>query len=335
MQKKRHITLFIIGLCVFTILLSEGGLRAIGYKAGVTSSQVFAFNNVDTIKNYNYFLADKNGLQVANQDCTAFFSTVRLDTMGFLAANIRNGDTVMYVGDSFLWGAGASNPDSNFFNLLANGFNFGIPGADPPQYLKIIETYSSLASVKHIVLCFYMGNDILKEDRPILPYCDAYYETNAGFLLGYYQGKYLSLEESVLNAKNFYLVPKKHFSEKICAQSALLTLLFYTIPQWVDIRRTYDVGDYNLVNSYLIKMQKKANDQNKTFSIFIIPSTNNLEPKTKYAQIFKGVDHVYWPKGLFNKNDFEKTAHFNNSGHRKFAAFIASQFQGLQISSHQ
>lgn len=308
-------------MAVVAFALCEATLRIAGYKPGLTSSKVFAFKDVDSLINYNYFLADAQGLQVANRDCTAFFAHARLDANGFLVPNTAQGDTVMYVGDSFLWGTGAPTPQGSFFNILANGYNFGIPGADVPQYHKIIELYVPQLKPKHVVLCFFMGNDILTEDRELQPFADLYYETNAGFILGYHQGKYLTLEEALTLARDYYMINTQTTASKVSAQSALLTFLFYTIPQWRHIKRNYDQGDYLLVNQYLHKMQQTATANGARFSVFIIPSTNQLTFKPEYEGLFHGVDY-YWPTDVFEQSDFDETSHFNASGNRKFANFI-------------
>lgn len=313
-----RLTLLIVVILV-TFLAGEGLVRLYGLKPGITAGAISGFKVVDTILDYKYFISDEEGLFVANVDCTSIFPPLTED--GFLMTNDDCTEKIAFIGDSFLWGAGASTQEKSFFAYTECGSNYGIPGADLAQYKLLASKVIKDDRVNKVALFFFMGNDIIKEDRQVVPHQPIFYSTNAGNLFSYYGGKYNDLNHSYKLAYDQYVIPDTGINS-IIAASALLTFIGYTLPQWEEIINSYDEGDYTLTNQYLRNIKLLVESGGAQFYLFVIPSENDLIYKDKYQDIFVDIK-FHWPNNL-SRSDYEETAHFNDEGHKKYSDYINS-----------
>lgn len=105
----------------------------------------------------------------------------RLNALGFFDSefDVRRSDDVKRIvalADSF--GAGVVEYENNFLTLLddmldskgdTEVFNFGIPGAGPPEYLHLYRTEACAFEPDQVLLCFFIGNDFVgRKKRSIL-----------------------------------------------------------------------------------------------------------------------------------------------------------------------
>lgn len=77
---------------------------------------------------------------------------------------------VMLIGDSFVEGCCADDVRNSFGDIINRDkqyevLNFGVAGTDLVQYKLVAQKYAATLKPDRVVICFYMGNDIMYCDR--------------------------------------------------------------------------------------------------------------------------------------------------------------------------
>src|SRR5690606_25963503 len=124
---------------------------------------------------------------------------------GFKSISFKNYQaskpSVLHIGDSFTWGHNSTNKSLCFADLLLArefpGFNTGISGTDPLQYKLIAEKWIPELKPDIVMVHFFLGNDIMKYKRPVVPNIPQYFSTNAGNLNIQQQGVFFYNPDSV------------------------------------------------------------------------------------------------------------------------------------------
>lgn len=121
-----------------------------------------------------------------------------INSDGFYSIPFREFKTkkkkILLIGDSFTFGFSAVPSYNNFTCLLATKgyavFNAGIPGTDPAQYCRIVENYLMKIKPDVVIICAYLANDIMQNNRKLYPDSFVYFPTNVSWIKGYFNNNY-------------------------------------------------------------------------------------------------------------------------------------------------
>ena len=97
------------------------------------------------------------------------------------------------------------------------------------QYEALAKKYVPLLKPDLILVMFFMGNDLMKYDRKIIPGEAFYYYTNADALLADIDGIHFKTAQEAYNYcvnGKYYLSHPKNIFERVIAKSSLLSRLY-------------------------------------------------------------------------------------------------------------
>ena len=272
------------------------------------------------------------------------FYTQPINANGFYSIPFQNFQTkkkkVLLVGDSFTFGFSAVPAHNSFAcNLAAKGYavyNAGIPGTDPAQYCKIVETYIDSIRPDAVVVCFYAGNDIMPSDRILHADSFVYFPTNASWIKGYNNGSYFANATLAYNyfSQQAQVIPNSQSVwHSITMHSALATQLFKTFgakqsSNPMDETTTLDNDSLSWSAKYISRINELCALQNVQCILTVIPHRDDLQVKNieRDQKVFANATPHYFPA---SKADYYQGAddHFNNEGHLKMANFIEALLQ--------
>lgn len=342
MSPRKKLIAFQAGFVLIACILIEIGLRIIGYAPGDLRPNWLWFQPVDSLYVIPDFITARNGLLIANKQYWGE-QNISINSDGFKASEFEGLDSIrnriMFIGDSFTWGLSAKPFDSSFCNILGHEtpyqiINTGIPAADPVQYAKVAELYIPKLKPDLVFVMFYMGNDLMREDRPLIPGEPFYYWTNAGAIMADMDGKHFSDAQSAYN----YLVSQKYFLKnpsrwylKIIARSALLSRLYaakFRIEEKLSAERARK--DSHITLKYLNEIKRIADANHAHIRFVLIREAKDAEVNPeKYIELHTDLLLNDSLKGIWlfpqtTKNDYMPLpdGHLNNAGHRKYADFL-------------
>jgi hypothetical protein len=338
--------LIFIGL----FLSAELFVLHLGYSPGDLRPAWSNFHSVDTLITYDDFIVDSSGILVANKH---HFDSLGLyiNSDGFRAPEFSRVDTarhkILLIGDSFTWGLSASPIDSCFADLLktkVNGLviNTGIPSADPAQYDDIAGKYIPILKPEIVIVMFYLGNDIMPELRPIIPYKPFYYYTNAGAMMADDRSIHLNSAREAYDyytKQKFFLIHPTGLLEKVIAKSALLSRIYSFKYRWQEKQRAeHAINDMSVTQQYLYSIVNICRSNNCKLQFILIPEIKEADkPMTFFEKRYKGFfqDSIlspitYIPEGNDPLNYVPyPDGHLNNPGHRFYAHKIAERIRLL------
>jgi hypothetical protein len=349
----------------FLLSLLELVLRFIGFQPGFVGGNIgeyLDFKPVDSLIVYKYFYTDTDAIYKANFEQSELFnydSEIEINAAGFRSrafdVSSNGNEKVLLIGDSFCWGGKARPISQSFADLLeSDGFlvyNTGIPGAGPPQYLKLAQKYIPTLKPAQVVVAFYMANDIMMRDIKLYPLANRYHQTNAGWMDPYIDGDHISDPKDCYDyfVKRYSIPADLDAFNSICAKTVLTSQLWkiMKIFNWVKHPVHPDVTTRQLNNpfpytqqpnayKYLKAIQDICATESIPFHLCIIPihsALNNTENQLN-QELFGDIKY-HWPNTL-TRTDYNEwpDGHFNNSGHQKYAAFIADILRNQKHSEN-
>lgn len=246
--------------------------------------------------------------------------------------------SLLFIGDSFVWGAHATPIDSCFVDLLDSDttlvcYNAGVPGTDPAQYAAVAERYVPRVKPDITVVCIYLANDMMGEKRQLAPNEELWYQTNAGWLPAFYKGKHFASAQEAYNyVTNKYAA--NTVLKKLLLKSALGTALLslplrleeYT--EWRQKRKS------PVTNEYLREIQSVCSKYNSRFAAVIIPSAQtdltkdfshdaSAYVRKQYPALTHGIENSCFILPAKKEMYYAPPdGHLNNSGHRFAAEYI-------------
>jgi len=335
-------------LLAVLLLLLEAGVRWAGFVPGDVSPEWANFKQVDALIVHDDFVVNGEGILVANASRHVVYGR-NVNSDGFHSPEFTEVDstrsTVMLIGDSFTWGMSASDMDSSFASILRknsgrNIHNLGIPAADPVQYALIAEHYVPKLRPDAVLVFFFMGNDMMLQDREPAPFRDFYYFTNAGALWTDWDGREFpdpnSAYDYFLNEK-YFLSGQRNLMEWVVSKSAVLSRLYSVRFRLEEkLRWERQIKDMSLTNSYLLKVRETALQHGAEFRIIVIPERKEAEMnredyEERYSSFFRHPElrpQISWPE---TRKDYFKPypdAHLNDRGHAVYAAFLLELLEG-------
>lgn len=351
---------FQVGFVLVACIIIELILRAMGYLPGDLRPNWLWFQPVDSLYVIHDFYTNDKGLLVAEHDYWKK-EGIYINNDGFRGKEFSDLDTasgkrkILFIGDSFTWGMSASPfQDSSFCDILGRDKNYevinaGIPAADPPQYLKIAETYIPQLKPDFVFVVFFEGNDLMKEDRAVIPNRQFYYWTNAGAVLADIDGHHFQDAQSaydyLANEKYFLKQPNKWY-EVVISKSALLSRLYagkFRVEEKLKFEKARK--DCSLTKKYFARILKVAKQSNVPIRIAVIPDSKHADMsiedyRSYYSDFFNDesvkAGWLIWE----NKKDYFKPnpdGHLNNVGHNLYASriksFLDNYFRSNQLSN--
>jgi len=335
MPKKLLVALFLLLVVGVTTELS---LRLIGYQPGDLRPSLSYFKPVDSLVVIPDFVTNKEGILVANR---TYFSEqgVFINENGFRTKSFTELDStkrkLLFIGDSFTWGMSAEPFYKNSFcDLLARDsslevINLGIPAADPVQYASLANLYIPRLKPDMVIVMFFMGNDLMREDRTNTrqPY---YYWTNAGAIYADMDGQHFNSAQSAydyLMAKKLFLQKPQNGTEWLVSKSAALARLYAVKFRWKEKQAFEQARTHPEVTvKHLKLLAEVCTANNCALNIVVIPEAKDanliLEKyKEKYAALLDDATlskYFYAPQ--VQSSWYEKAAnpHLNNQGHFEY-----------------
>jgi hypothetical protein len=342
MNKKN---ILFTGWILFVLLLIEMVFRMLGNKPGDISPGWSNFSKVDTLKVKNDFYCS-NGIVISSKENdTAYHSHINAE--GFRNKEFNQVDSsrpvILLIGDSYTFGLSAKPISASFADILktdtsAEYINLGIPAADPVQYEFLARKYIPVFKPSLVIIPFFLGNDIMLQDRKIDTVNPFWVNTNAGgFFLDIDNRHFKTPEQAynyIINEK-YNLAGSGNILEKIIGRSAVLSKL-YSVKSRLEERDKFDaaVKTMDITKSHLYIIAALCKQQNAILKIIVIPELREAhltvaELRAKYQALFNDPllkESVSVPQVAESWYVPYPDGHLNNTGHQYYASYILSTF---------
>lgn len=351
-QKKR--LLFQFSFVLVACLLIEIVLRFMGYQPGDMKPKWLNFHPVDSLVVEHSFYVNQYGLVVAdpNDKQHSFHVNPKINSDGFRSPEFSQQDStkkkILFIGDSFTWGFSAEPVwDSCFTDRIRNEteyevYNTGIPTADPPQYAEIAKRYIPQLKPNVVFVMFFMGNDLMKQDRRIIPDSSFFHFTNAGCIEASIDGKHFATAQTAYNyvtEKKYYLGESENSYEKLISKSSLLSRLYsirFRIAEKIDYENLRK--NTAITKKYLLEIKRLCEENGVDFKFVFIAEVKEAdmtveELKEKYADLLLDKElRSHWLIPQCKKQHFKPypDSHLNNEGHRFYANYLKDYLKKKQ-----
>lgn len=352
MRLNRKLIFFQVSFVAISLFLIEITLRLIGYQPGDIKPNWLNFHPVDSLYIIHDYYTNCKGILVADRGYWAK-QNILINEDGFRSPDFSKLDStkkkILFIGDSFTWGMSASPvTDHCFVDLIRNETNYeisnaGIPAADPVQYSLLAQKYIPTLKPDYVVVMFFMGNDLMKEDRKIITGEPFYYYTNAGAILADIDGIHFKTAQDAYNYfmnNKYYLLHPKNIFEKIVSKSSLFSRLYsvrFRIQEKIEY--TQMIKDTRITKKYLLAIKAIAEQYHVPLKFVLIPEIKEADmPIEKYIGKYNDIlgdsslrkDWLVLQNSKSYFNDYPD-AHLNNAGHRFYAdclkAFLKNSFE--------
>ncbi len=255
------------------------------------------------------------------------------------------GKKVLLLGDSFTWGHSSSKKSFSFSDeLLAKGYvvyNAGISATDVAQYLAIAKQYIPVLKPDVVIVNFFLGNDVTYYRREVKPYAPVLFATNAGNLIACPQGNYFENAQQVYNLylHQWQIPEDDNIINCLMAQSVITTLAWRALVKLEianygnsDVEKYYHKAEKRkyakpYCNIELNEIRNIAENNGAEFILSSLPEvyTYTFNTQKDFPNLFEGLEYVEME---VSKSDYKlEDGHFNNEGHKKYAAFLIEQIE--------
>lgn len=359
-RRQPRTALLLVNLAgiLLVLLVIEILLRAWGHQPGMLDMGHGEFQPLpagEALRVSQEFYTDSNGLFIANPDSFRSNPEINVNRHGYRNPEFETLDTtkprLLFLGDSFTWGAQAKPLDSCFADLLRQEglevLNLGIPGTGPQQYLQQGLRWIPRLRPAAVVLNFYMGNDVMHHYREIEPQQHSYYMTNIGWLNAWGDGHHFDDPDSAYAyALRRFSIPNTTFLNRLASGTVIGTRIWQLLREmgWISAGYHPQVQKYMeahaarrqsqpVSGAYLRELRDTCAARGIPFFLCVIPLHTDLDiaPDQKHPGLFDGLRPLI-PNGLV-REDYEEwpDGHFNNRGHRKYAAFVRDQLDAAGL----
>ncbi len=256
---------------------------------------------------------------------------------------------ILFVGDSFTWGA-SSDVDSSYVETFERDinkitpnivWNTGIPATGTNHALAVTKKYLPLQKSNYVVLGFYVGNDFADN---LTPFDRIMFTKNSSsynlYDLDANQKPYKITQKEMFKKITGYFPPDElNFFQKIFSHSRLLTFLsdYKTkiANKLAGKKQKEQDAAYTATKDYLKQLNDYVTANNAHLVMFIIPDKGDVQAKSQqYQDAVKlakelSVDYCESLDKLTNDNYLQAKSdqHWNNSGHRIAGDILAAYLE--------
>ena len=350
MNKKVKLISFQFLFLLAMLVVVEIVLRYVGYVPGDMRPNWLNFHPVDSLYENHTFYIDHSGILVADSALSAV-NHVHINEEGFRSPDFNKLDTtkkkILFIGDSFTWGLSAEPVvDHCFVDLVRNENNYevinlGIPATDPPQYCALAKKYMPRFKPDITFVVFFMGNDLMTEDRQVTADSAFYYFTNAGAISADIDGIHFKSARAAYHygmEERYFLHSPKNVFEWLISKSALLSRL-YSVRFRIEEKLRYEavVKNSHITKKYLKQIQQVGRQNGLPVKFILVPEIKEADRslenyRQKYTDILNDEDlkkdWIMLPNSKSNFNNYPD-GHLNNKGHRYYADFLESYLKDV------
>lgn len=363
MKLLRNVLLVVLAILVF----SEIALRINGTKPGVLLDKFSPVDSIieqhrfksDSLGVISYDTSCHclpSGYTLNNQ---GYRSEVNFDHQSMDSLRLKK-KIVMALGDSYTEGCCAQPVDSSFIDRI-NGqsseyyiLNFGIGSSNPFHYKNILKKHIELIRPDLVLVNIYLGNDVLPieiKSPPNTPqtYVIPNFTWISSTVPHFYQSEYgKSNFDSHREAYNFYIERFTLFSPKAnrierqyLSKSVVFSRLYlsakngYHVVKWMLNEGSFST-DFSITRQLLFDMKTLCDAHDIRIHFSLIPSPKQVKDQVNFENEFsglvEGLDYSYPEISEFAMKDYDGekvSAHFNNSGHEKFAKYLEKELNRL------
>lgn len=360
-RRYPKLTLLLVNLGAAIVLLgiAEIWLRSSGEVPGYLGPRPWEYvdiTRVDSLIVDNNFETGADGIFRAVPEQFGPDQEFRINSEGFRDAEFDQLDStktrLMFIGDSFTWGASAEPITECFVELVEReGYeclNLGIPGSEPNQYALIAEKYVPRFQPDYICVMFFMGNDIMYEPIELGPFQHKYHQTNAGWLNPYLDGPHIpTAQETYAYYLAKYSVPntETQFLNRMLAKTVVGTRFWMGINFFLKeeaevvtqrkAERETEPSEEPVSYVYLDQIRTLCEQEGGEPLFFALPEKGWPQPSIPgdYPDVFRDLA-VHCPQTL-SESDFRPfpDSHYNNEGHQKIADFILETLAKAQLNA--
>lgn len=345
--KQKHLLRNFLLLGLLLLVFAEGSLRVLfwvkNYPVGKLAPAWLAFEPVDTLIEQQSFFTDEHGIYKMKRDFWEqqqyLVNPDNFRGRDFIPDTLNTSEkSVLFIGDSFVWGFHAEPIDSCFADLLDDDtqvtcYNAGIPGTDPAQYAAVAERYVPLLQPDVVCVAIYLANDLMNEPRAVVPNQALWYQTNAGWLPAFYKGIEFSSAQESYN----YIMDKytpKTFWKKAVLKTAIGTAILSLPLRMAEYAEWQTRKTGIITNAYLKQIKAMSDNHQARLLIFIIPAVQtdlteeffkdpNVYMKKEYPELTQGLEQETFVLPVKREHYYAPPdGHFNNAGHKTAAEFI-------------
>ncbi|MDB5283997.1 MAG: hypothetical protein JWO06_3072 [Bacteroidota bacterium] len=339
-NKRLRVIAFQLILLLAGLLCIEAVLRLKGYQPGDMKPNWLNFEPVDSLYVIHDYYTNGDGVLVADSDYW-LAQDIHVNEDGFRSPDFNKLDTgkkkILYIGDSFTWGMSAKPiKDHCFVDLVRNEtksevINLGIPAADPAQYFQLAKKYVARLKPDMVFVMFFMGNDLMIQDRDVSTGEPYYYYTNAGAIVADMDGKHFKSAQAAYNyfvSDRYYMHRPGNFFEWLVSKSSLLSRLYsvrFRVQEKWNFEKT--IRDSHVTKKYLTGIKEVARQNNVPVKFVLIPEIKEADMdlhkyKNRYSDLLLDTmlkdDWLIFPNSKSNFTPYPD-AHLNNAGHRYYA----------------
>ena len=320
----------------------ELAARALGVEAAYSS----ALLPVREVKLLGSFSTDDEGIFRPNPEWGGW--EFELNSDGFrgpeFEAPTDDRTTVMFVGDSFVWGIGAGPIEQCFVDRVGRAgyraVNLSVPGTAPNQYEALVRKYIGRIQPDVVIVALYLGNDFMNPP-PMIPNHDLMHVTNAGWLWGYdsfrSDARPISMEEAYRRSygdlpRNYALAFARYQLSGTVLGSRLVNLFSSGRDEPDDGRDESEEnsgGPYYPV-SQLEAIVRLSRSVGARAEVLLIPYSPRLESGTDFDACIRALSE-FRPHlaGDLRAEHYHNPPddHFNNQGHAAYANYILSKLK--------
>jgi len=324
------------------LMMLEAIMRIIGYKPGDMKPNWLNFHPVDTLIDMHPLYVNEKGFVVANEKEIGI-PGIYINEDGFRNKEFDSisgkKKKLLLLGDSFTWGMSAQPIDSCYADILGreSGYeviNTGISGTDIYQYEGIAKWLVPEIKPDIVLLFFFVGNDLVKKPRTLIPFKPLYYYTNAGSIDAEIDNKYFSSAKDAyyyIMEEKYYMGNPKNVFEWCISKSVILSRL-YSLRFRLKEKMEYEnrLNDLYLTTSVLDNIKSICENNSAKLMFISIPEIKEADMtieqyRAKYNNLFNhDLLKDYWRIPQCEKSWFNPypDAHLNNKGHRAYADFV-------------
>jgi hypothetical protein len=243
---------------------------------------------------------------------------------------------VLFVGDSFTWGASA-DVDSSYVDVFERDikktypalvWNTGVPGTGTNHALFTAKKFLPLQKSNYVILGFYTGNDFADN---LVPFDKLIFTNKASCynLYGYdkdFVPYEISQKEAYKKATGSYPMEDLNIIQKAFIHSRLISFISDLSSKLSNKlsgqKKRVNEQEYKMTEEYLKQLNDYTRANNAELIVAIIP-TNGYSKETdthflNVTKILKELSIQYVEsEDLFTGKDWMESGHWINSGHIK------------------